>query len=132
MTVPSYLRTPAVPAKRAWNTWAADRYLEIQAANTFGQIYQPAEGRYDWGSNHLMAQTAIVVRSIVLCSGSARVISEKMGPEKVFAATVVRIVETPKTRAAFATRPALLRSAIASIDFVANAICDWWSIRMSV
>jgi putative isomerase len=29
MTVPSYLRTPAIPAKRAWNSWAADRYLEM-------------------------------------------------------------------------------------------------------
>lgn len=29
MTAPSYLRTPAIPANRAWNTWAADRYLEM-------------------------------------------------------------------------------------------------------
>lgn len=29
MTVPNYLRTPDIPAHRAWNTWAADRYLEM-------------------------------------------------------------------------------------------------------
>ena len=29
MTAPNYLRTPNVPAHRAWNTWAADRYLEM-------------------------------------------------------------------------------------------------------
>ena len=29
MTVPNYLRTPNIPAHRAWNTWAADRYLEL-------------------------------------------------------------------------------------------------------
>ena len=29
MTVPNYLRTPNVPAHRAWNSWAADRYLEM-------------------------------------------------------------------------------------------------------
>ncbi|HVR65787.1 MAG TPA: trehalase family glycosidase [Verrucomicrobiae bacterium] len=29
MSVPHYLRTPNVPLHRAWNTWAADRYLEM-------------------------------------------------------------------------------------------------------
>ncbi|TMJ43123.1 MAG: hypothetical protein E6G89_02300 [Alphaproteobacteria bacterium] len=29
MTVPNYLRTPNIPADRAWNSWAADRYLEM-------------------------------------------------------------------------------------------------------
>ena len=29
MTVPSYLRTPPVPLHRAWNTWAAHRYLDM-------------------------------------------------------------------------------------------------------
>lgn len=27
--VPNYLRTPNIPAPRAWNSWAADRYLEM-------------------------------------------------------------------------------------------------------
>ena len=40
---------------------AADRYLQIQAGQPFGQIYAPTDGKYDWGSNHLIAQTAIVV-----------------------------------------------------------------------
>lgn len=29
MTVPNYLRTPNIPTHRAWNSWAADRYLEM-------------------------------------------------------------------------------------------------------
>ena len=29
MTIPSYLRTPVVPLHRAWNTWAANRYIEM-------------------------------------------------------------------------------------------------------
>jgi putative isomerase len=29
MSVPHYLRTPNLPLYRAWNTWAADRYLEM-------------------------------------------------------------------------------------------------------
>lgn len=33
MSAPSYLRTPPVPLHRAWNTWAADRYLDM--------IFQP-------------------------------------------------------------------------------------------
>ena len=57
--------------------------------------------------------------------GNADVISSNIGPEKVFSATVVRMVETPNSFAALATSAALLRSMTASIDFVANAICDW-------
>src|SRR5260221_14248348 len=33
MSVPNYLRTPNVPPHRAWNSWAAGRYLEM--------IFQP-------------------------------------------------------------------------------------------
>jgi putative isomerase len=29
MTVPGFLRTPNVPVHRAWNSWAADRYLDL-------------------------------------------------------------------------------------------------------
>jgi putative isomerase len=29
VTIPNYLRTSNIPAHRAWNSWAADRYLEI-------------------------------------------------------------------------------------------------------
>jgi hypothetical protein len=38
---------------------------------------------------------------------------------------VVRMVGTPKPAALLATKAALLRSATASIEWVANAICDW-------
>src|SRR3954464_4968930 len=67
----------------------------------------------------------IVVRSITLALGCAALISWNLGPEKVFSATVGRMVGTLKMRAAWATRAALLRSMTASIDRVANAICDW-------
>jgi putative isomerase len=40
MTVPSYLRTPNVPLARAWNTWAADRYLEM-AFKPLGVVVTP-------------------------------------------------------------------------------------------
>ena len=29
MTSPSHLATPNVPLSRAWNTWTADRYVEM-------------------------------------------------------------------------------------------------------
>jgi hypothetical protein len=61
------------------------------------------------------------------------VTSENIGPEKLFSATVVRMVETPKPAAALATRAALLRSVRwPSIDLVAKAICDWKSIMIRV
>src|ERR1700733_2554018 len=74
----------------------------------------------------------IVVRSKNFALGKTALISSNMGPEKVFSATVVGIVATPKILAALATRAALFLSMIGSIDFVANAICDWKSIKISV
>jgi hypothetical protein len=58
----------------------------------------------------------IVVRSKYLAFGKAVLISSNMGPEKVFSATVVGIVETLKIRAALTTRAALLRRTTGSID----------------
>src|SRR6266478_6296998 len=66
----------------------------------------------------------ILVRSRSRVLGNALVISSNIGPEKLFSATVVRTVGTLKPAAAFATRAALLRRLTASIDLVANAICD--------
>jgi hypothetical protein len=65
-------------------------------------------------------------------SGKASLISSKTGPEKLFSATLVMTVDTLNAFAAWATSPALLRSSMAPMDLVANAICDWWSIMMSV
>jgi hypothetical protein len=59
-------------------------------------------------------------------------ISSNIGPEKLFSATVVRMVEAPKPAAECATSAALLRSVTASIECVAKAICDWKSIMISV
>src|ERR1700688_2614437 len=78
------------------------------------------------------SQVFIEVRSIRAWPLKALVISSHIGPENVFSATVVRIVETLNPAAAAEMRPALLRSTIASIDLVAHDICDWKSIRMSV
>ena len=78
------------------------------------------------------SQQFIDVRSIIASWGKGFVTSSNMGPEKVFSATVVRIVDAPKPAAALATRPALLRRSTASIEWVAKAICDWKSIMISV
>ncbi|MCW0001635.1 glycoside hydrolase family 9 protein [Pararhizobium sp. YC-54] len=40
---------------------AARRFLALQAKEPFGQIYRPADNRYDWGSNQLILQNLIVV-----------------------------------------------------------------------
>src|SRR5579859_1718399 len=78
------------------------------------------------------SQVFIEVRSNNFWPGNASVISENIGPEKLFSATVVRMVETPKPAAAWLTRAALVRRLTASIDLVAKDICDWKSIRISV
>src|ERR1700736_3820328 len=80
----------------------------------------------------LSSHAFMLVRSRNFVLGKAALISSNMGPEKVFSATVVGMVETLKILAELATRAALLRSVTGSIDLVANAICDWKSIRMSV
>ena len=76
------------------------------------------------------SQVFIDVRSMAAWPGKAALISSNMGPEKLFSATVVRMVGTLKPAAAWATRPALLRSTTGSMDLVAKAIWDWWSMRM--
>nr|WP_275784042.1 glycoside hydrolase family 9 protein [Rhizobium gei] len=40
---------------------AATAFLALQTTQAFGQIYKPAENRYDWGSNHLILQNMSVV-----------------------------------------------------------------------
>ena len=70
------------------------------------------------------SQVFMEVRSSSFSPGNASVISENMGPEKLFSATVVRMVDTPKPAAARATRAALLRRFTASMDLVAKDICD--------
>jgi len=56
MTPPTYLRTPNVPLHRAWNTWAANRYLDmifqplgvhvspLLFANSIGKAIHPGPG----------------------------------------------------------------------------------------
>src|SRR6218665_554505 len=78
------------------------------------------------------SQVFIDVRSSSAWPGKGAVTSSNIGPEKLFSATVVRSVETPKPAAAAATRPALERSCTGSIECVAKAIWDWKSIRIRV
>src|ERR1700758_2517098 len=73
------------------------------------------------------SQVFMEVRSIVFWLGKAEVISSNIGPEKLFAATVVRIVGTLNPAAAREISAAFDRRLTASIDLVANAICDWKS-----
>src|SRR5271154_4695297 len=72
----------------------------------------------------LSSQQIIMVRTKNYVFGNGALISSNMGPEKVFSATVVGIVETLKILAAFATSAALFRRTTGSIDLVAKAICD--------
>ncbi len=76
------------------------------------------------------SQVFIEVRSNNFLFPNGSVTSENIGPEKLFSATVVRMVGTLKPAAALATSAALLRSRTASIDLVAKAICDWKSIMI--
>src|SRR5271155_728049 len=70
------------------------------------------------------SQAFMDVRSIIGWLGKAPVISSYIGPEKVFSATVVCMVETPNPAAVWEIRAALLRSITASIDLVAKDIWD--------
>lgn len=71
------------------------------------------------------SQVFMVVRSRSFWPGKASVTSLNIGPEKLFSATVVRMVGTLKPAAAYEISAALLRRISGSIDLVANAICDW-------
>src|ERR1700722_15693962 len=73
-----------------------------------------------WASSHVFME----VRSIKGRFGNAPVISPYIGPENVFSATVVRIVETPKPAAAWDTKAALFRSTTVLMDLVAKDIWD--------
>src|SRR5271169_3623729 len=80
----------------------------------------------------LSSQQFMLVRSKNFVFGNAALISSNIGPENVFSATVVGMVDTLKIIAELATKAALLRKSTESIDLVAKAICDWKSIRMRV
>src|SRR4029077_8202654 len=72
----------------------------------------------------LSSHVFIEVRSKNFDFGNADRISSNIGPENDFFANVVGMTETLKILAAFEMSAALLRRTTASIDFVANAICD--------
>ncbi len=51
---------------------AADAYLELQDSQPFGHPYAPAEGRYGWGSNHMIVQNLIVIATAYDLTGEDR------------------------------------------------------------
>ncbi|MDZ5696826.1 glycoside hydrolase family 9 protein [Chelativorans sp. M5D2P16] len=60
-TVPNTLPVEDIAAFRGSVIAAARRYVTLQDARAFGQIYAPHDGKYGWGSNHSMAQIGIIV-----------------------------------------------------------------------
>lgn len=51
---------------------AADEYLKLQKRAPFGHVYDPPEGRYAWGSNHLILQNAIIIARAHDLTGSPK------------------------------------------------------------
>ena len=60
-TVPNGLGDEDLAYVRQTVIDAADGYLTAQDTQAFGQVYVPESGLYDWGSNHLHLQNAIVL-----------------------------------------------------------------------
>lgn len=50
----------------------ADALLALQASNPFGHAYAPPEGRYDWGSSHLVLQNATILAAAHELTDEAR------------------------------------------------------------
>ncbi len=71
-TVPSDLPGAEVEAMRQSIVGAADAYLAAQDTQAFGQIYVPESGLYDWGSNHLHLQNALVLATAYELTGQGK------------------------------------------------------------
>jgi len=61
LTVDSDYPLPARDDLRYRLLAAADAYIAAQKTEKWGQMYSPSTGQYDWGSNHLHLQNAIIV-----------------------------------------------------------------------
>ncbi len=66
---PSRFDGPDAAAIRQSVLDGADMLLALQAKEPFGQTYTPSSGNYDWGSNHLMIQNALVLAAAYDISG---------------------------------------------------------------
>lgn len=51
---------------------AADRLIAIAETQPFGHPYAPSSGKYDWGSNHLVIQNALVLATAYDLSGEQK------------------------------------------------------------
>ncbi|WP_246727735.1 glycoside hydrolase family 9 protein [Chelativorans sp. Marseille-P2723] len=68
--VPNRFSDEQIASFRASVVEAAQHFVELQQGRAFGQIYTPADGRFGWGSNHLMAQIGIIVARAYDYSGA--------------------------------------------------------------
>jgi endoglucanase len=66
---PSRFSGPDAAAMRTSVLDGADRLLALQEREPFGQTYTPSSGKYDWGSNHLVLQNALVLATAFDISG---------------------------------------------------------------
>ncbi|HYN92982.1 MAG TPA: glycoside hydrolase family 9 protein [Pilimelia sp.] len=65
-------RLPGRAAVRKSVTVGADRYLATLKAHPYGVPYAPADNRYDWGSNNLVLNNAVVMAVAYDITGNAR------------------------------------------------------------
>jgi len=70
-TVPSRLNKAQLRQVRQSVLAAADRYLDDQAAQPFGQAYAPEDGLYAWGSNNAVLNNLQVLGTAFDVSGRA-------------------------------------------------------------
>lgn len=70
--VPNGLATGETARQRDAVIEAAETYLARWKDRAFGQLYAPEDGKYGWGSNHLMAQIGTVLARAYDYTGDAR------------------------------------------------------------
>jgi endoglucanase len=71
-TVPNKLPEAELKAVRDSVVVAADRFAAKTAAQAFGHPYAPRSVTYDWGSNHLIIQNAIVMATAYDLTGDRK------------------------------------------------------------
>ena len=78
MSSPSHLATPNVPLSRAWNTWTADRYVEMSflplGLRLTPLVYAASVGRVSRGParNHCGYSSHCARDPSVICAVAAR------------------------------------------------------------
>ncbi|WP_265518073.1 glycoside hydrolase family 9 protein [Nitratireductor luteus] len=70
--VPNGLTTDEIARQRGAVVEAAEAYLARWKDRAFGQLYAPEDGKYGWGSNHLMAQIGTILARAYDYTGDTR------------------------------------------------------------